>query len=153
MIYILCVFYESKVYRDVEIVQRVQDDVRIALECYYANNQLFPAMNRDAGIPGELTTPIAYLKYPLATDCKYFYFKNSGVCMLQNNGLDQKSSISNPFFVQAAQNDAEWIQSNFEEFCYDPTNGLKSSGDIIKIILPYKSYLSHKKNEIIEKTE
>lgn len=133
-------YMESNVRGQVEVMRIDQNRVASALVRYYMDNQYYPAMNSDASIPSELTTPIDYLRHSLTTDCKYYYLKKSGVCILLNNGPDQKGSISNPFFVEAAQNDAEWIQANYGKFCYDPTNGLKSSGDIIEIIPPYKNY-------------
>lgn len=117
-----------------------------ALESYFIDFSHYPAMENDYSIPKTLTTPVAYvitadfkdrLHESNEESLRYYYKKNSINWVMQSCGPDQDYDLNETVYFNAMKGSLNGQKgtSLLNSYEYDPTNGIKSSGDVLW--LPY----------------
>lgn len=129
-------------------VARVQADLRsiaTALETYYVDNNEYPAMTKEGELSLQtLTSPVAYLSdHSYVTDSfskdskqmfGYLYDKKQGRYILVSNGPDMDRDITWDLIRENVDLEkTEDLKAFLESLTYDPTNGITSDGDIVRM--------------------
>lgn len=146
---ILLVLIGLKLYLDpyriyVRELPALQEDMRTlatAVETYVVDYSHYPEGNMACSIPVALSSPIAYLKDtnyldPMkkgATQFIRYYSKTHIFFVFQSCGPDQDYDLDTVSFAQLIEDrDYRKYVDRVKEYCYDPTNGTVSSGDILR---------------------
>lgn len=129
-------------------VPRVEFDLRhiaMALENYSIDNNRYPEMMKGNAFPIHvLTSPVAYLSgASIAKDLfieetnqtyHYLLFDKQNIFILLSNGPDKDQDITMNLIQENVDlENIKELNDFLESLAYDPSNGLKSDGDIFNI--------------------
>lgn len=123
-------------------ISRTRSDLRSinsAIVTYCLDNNRYPSMQKDKGIPlKELNlSKSSIAKDPFGNsknkEYSYFLYRNAELCILLGNGPDKDRDLNLKLIKDNVDTSkTEDLEEFLIDYTYDPTNGLKSSGDILR---------------------
>lgn len=126
--------------------------IAAGLEAYYVDHGAYPAWSADdESLNGAkhlkvLTTPVSYLSsiprhfdelfQPVSTSygrSPFKYYSTESSWILWCSGPDYDYDLDHAFLIDIVKFGESEEVFQLHDFCYDPTNGNKSSGDIYRV--------------------
>lgn len=126
---------------DREKSSKTREDLRsitVAIETFCVDNNHYPPMKKDEGLPSkELRLSKRIAKDPFGNEhhkeYSYLLYPSAEFIILLGNGPDRDRDLSMNFISDNVDmSNSEELERFISDYTYDPTNGTKSNGDILR---------------------